>query len=86
MRNNYGTANDICNRKNFLNLLIRNTGFMALAQVILYTIVATQYHRTGQTNHFLGFYIQATFGVAIGIQVEKPFDDLIITSQYFLER
>jgi hypothetical protein len=57
---------------------------MGFFQMVLDAIVAAQYHRTSQADHFLGFYFQGPFGVGIAVQIEKALDDLVVLRQYAL--
>jgi hypothetical protein len=47
---------------------------VALAQMIFNAIVATQYHRGYQAQHFFGFYVQSAIGIGGGIKRKKTFD------------
>ena len=46
--------------------------------MVLDAVVTAEDHGTGQTNHFLGFDVQFSLCVGIGIQIEKALDDQVV--------
>ena len=52
--------------------------------MILYAVVAAEYHRAGQADHLLGGLIYCTGSVAMRIQIENSLNQQIIRRGYFL--
>jgi hypothetical protein len=54
---------------------------MRLAQVVFDAVVTAQYHASYQSQHFLGFLIQGTILIGVGIKVPKALHNKIIFTQ-----
>lgn len=72
---------DICHCKNLINLLRCNSQLVTFAQMIFYTIITSQHHTRHQSQHLLRFYRKSSFGVGIGIEVEKTVDHFVLFAE-----
>src|SRR5688500_11167415 len=73
-----GSAHNISYRKYFIDLFGTAILLMAFLQMVLDTIVATQYHACHQSQHFLCFYAQCPLCVCLCIKVKEPFDHQVV--------
>ena len=84
MRHYDGSTHDIGYCKKFIHFFRVYAQFVRFAQMVFNTIIAAQYHAGYEAKQFLGFYIQCTGGVSVGIQIPQSFNNKIILIKNYL--
>ena len=65
------STNDVGNGEYFVDRRGRHIEVKAFTQMVLYTVVASEHHRSYQAKQLLGFFRQCAMLIGLSIQTEK---------------
>ncbi len=83
MRDANGAADKIGDSEYLIHLIAGDAQFVAGAEVVPDAIIAAKHHGGYQTQELLGFGVQRTILIGVGIQIEEALEHLVILSEDF---
>src|SRR5690606_39071070 len=84
MRDTDRTAHEVGDGKHLKNLLGRHAKLMASAEVVTDAVIATEHHRSDETEQFLGLHVERAILVGCFIQSKKTVEGFVVLGEDFL--
>ncbi|MEZ4624469.1 MAG: hypothetical protein R2843_06700 [Thermomicrobiales bacterium] len=78
VRDDDASANDQADIQRIVQLLVAESGFDALDQVVIDAVIAAQDKRSDQSEQFLGFAVERAIPVTLAVEAEESVDAKMI--------